>query len=341
MADAPRHSPAPGGRKAAPAARTAAPLTRATLEEAVFASFLGDIDALKPGNVSRHADGHGMTYADFRRSAEVVTPILCRADLSMGERLLRAVERTVEAVGCNTNLGMLLLFLPVLKVAEQGEPGRRESGGGRKGGSAPLSAALRRVVAAVRGEETAAFFAAIALANPGGLGRAARHDVRASPPPTLLEAMRAARRRDLIARQYINGYRQVLDFGLPRFEERLRRGNNPQNGAGNRVEWATVGCYLSYLARFRDSHIARKFGPATAERVRAGAVSVSRAYDRCASPSQAMALLSAYDRELKAAQINPGTSADLTAATALFYRLHRVLAVDRGAEERRRPADSG
>ena len=294
----------------------------ARLQEAVFASFITDIEALKPGNVSRHADGHGMTYADFYRSAELVTPVLCRPDLSMGERLYRAVAQTRQEVGCNTNLGMLLLFLPLIKAHEQGAGSEGEATvGNEKTKNTRLSAALRGLVAAVQQEESARFFAAIRLANPGGLGRVAAHDVRDQPTATLLEAMRAARRRDLIARQYINGYRQVLDFGLPRLQNYLRRWNKVGNQAENSIEWATVGCYLSYLARWRDSHIGRKFGAAAAERVRARSATVLRSYDSCRAPRQAVDLLLEYDRELKAAQINPGTSADLTAATLLSYRL--------------------
>ena len=32
---------------------------------AVYDSFIAELHALKPGNVSRYADGHGMAYGDF------------------------------------------------------------------------------------------------------------------------------------------------------------------------------------------------------------------------------------------------------------------------------------
>ena len=35
------------------------------LEDAVMASLTVDVDAFKPGNVSRYAKGHGMTADDF------------------------------------------------------------------------------------------------------------------------------------------------------------------------------------------------------------------------------------------------------------------------------------
>ena len=36
-----------------------------TIEQAVMASFEGEVKAFKPGNVSSYADGHNMTAQDF------------------------------------------------------------------------------------------------------------------------------------------------------------------------------------------------------------------------------------------------------------------------------------
>ena len=88
------------------------------IESAVMASFLGELEALKPGNVSTYADGHDMTVRDFQISAEVSVPLLCQADASLGQRVLDSVKATQDAVGCNTNLGMLLLFAPIAMAAE-------------------------------------------------------------------------------------------------------------------------------------------------------------------------------------------------------------------------------
>ena len=58
---------------------------------------------------------------------------------------------------------------------------------------------------------------AIRIANPGGLGNVPEQDVRNEPTVTLLEAMKLAADRDLIARQYANGFADVFDFGVPAF----------------------------------------------------------------------------------------------------------------------------
>ena len=66
-------------------------------------------------------------------------------------------------------------------------------------------------------------FSAIAAANPGGLGRAPRHDVNAPAAVSLREAMAEAAERDRIARQYVTAYDDVFSLGLPALETARQR----------------------------------------------------------------------------------------------------------------------
>ena len=95
-------------------------MRKKAIESAVMASFIGEIEAFKPGNVSSYADGHNMTAEDFLISAEVSTPLLCEKNRSLGVRILNCVKATKKSVSCNTNLGMLLLFTPIIMAAELG-----------------------------------------------------------------------------------------------------------------------------------------------------------------------------------------------------------------------------
>ena len=54
-----------------------------------------ELSALKPGNVHVFADGHGMTVADFRRSAAAAAPGLTDPALGVGARILAAVDNQV------------------------------------------------------------------------------------------------------------------------------------------------------------------------------------------------------------------------------------------------------
>src|SRR5690606_5488832 len=102
-------------------------------------------------------------------------------------------------------------------------------------------------------------YRAIRLAAPGGLGTVPKHDVRRAPRVTLRAAMAAAADRDGVARQYAHGYADIFEFGLPwfRFATLRHRGLRP----------AVTSLYLAFLARFPDSHVARKHGLEVAREV--------------------------------------------------------------------------
>ncbi|MBT7953300.1 MAG: triphosphoribosyl-dephospho-CoA synthase, partial [Gammaproteobacteria bacterium] len=129
------------------------------LEVLVHNSFIGEISALKPGNVSQYADGHGMSFSDFVVSADVTTPILCNETLCVGEKVFYSVEATKNKVGCNTNLGMILLFSPLIKSYES------------KSNKVFLQSDLEYVLKHLTNVDAELVYQAISLANPGGLGR--------------------------------------------------------------------------------------------------------------------------------------------------------------------------
>ena len=62
-------------------------------DDAAFA----ELDALKPGNVHRFGDDEArMSVADFETSARVAAPALAAPRLSLGARIRRSVEATVD-----------------------------------------------------------------------------------------------------------------------------------------------------------------------------------------------------------------------------------------------------
>jgi triphosphoribosyl-dephospho-CoA synthase len=81
---------------------------------------------------------------------------------------------------------------------------------------------------------------------------------------------------------------------------------------------------MAFLAQYPDSHIARKFGTASAGAVWAQARQRRVLWDPVADPGSFGALL-AFDAELKGRQLNPGTTADFVVgtlfATAICGRL--------------------
>jgi triphosphoribosyl-dephospho-CoA synthase len=266
-------------------------------EDRVAAAYveacLAELDALKPGNVHRFAPGHRMEVKDFVLSAEASAAAIASRGARVGTRVRAAVEATLKAVGQNTNLGIILLCAPLAAAAEAPD--------------AALRSALSRVLDSLDRADAADVFAAIAAANPGGLGRAPRHDVNAPALVTLREAMGEAADRDRIARQYVTAYDDIFSLGLPSLAAARRRKRE--------ARWSTLGLYLTFLAAIPDTHIARKFGLSVAEAVRREAAEWGDAFAAARAPEDLAEGLLAWDAALKAREINPGTSADLTVAT--------------------------
>ncbi|GAA4525144.1 triphosphoribosyl-dephospho-CoA synthase [Chelativorans composti] len=277
-------------------------MMRALIEQAYRAACEAEIDALKPGNVHRFAPGHGMTVEHFLESARVTAPIVADPSLSLGERILRAVLATREAVATNTNLGILLLCVPLACAAERG--------------TSDLQASVAEVLSSLDMDDTRAIFGAIVAASPGGLGDAGEHDVRDEPTTGILEAMAAAADRDMIARQYVNRFGDVFGTGLPALEA--------ARAAGHSGMWPTIAAFMAFLASFEDSHILRKFGPETAARVRREAAQVNDLLARESAGTRRIEILLDFDRSLKERGLNPGTSADLTVATCFADGLGRL-----------------
>lgn len=268
-----------------------------TVAESVRTACLAELDALKPGNVSVYSSGHGMNVEDFTKSAACIANELAAQGLSVGERVLNAVQATREAVGCNTNLGIVLLCAPLAHAALERAPQQT------------FRQSLGRTLYRLDDNDTAFVFRAIRLADPGGLGRSERFDVMGAADVSLMEVMQEAEDRDRIAYQYSHEFADVFDFGLELLDEGLERWSSPA--------WATTRLYLSFLASFPDTHIRRKLGDKIAEEIRKSGEKLLSLFEAARQPQELVEQLFAFDLRLKERDINPGTSADLTVATLL------------------------
>jgi triphosphoribosyl-dephospho-CoA synthase len=275
-----------------------------------------DVVVAKPGNVSEASPGHGMTAAMFIASARAAAGPLCRRGTPVGRRIEAAVQASWAAAQCNTNLGIVLLCAPLAAARERCGAAVPSLGG--------LRAALRQVLDELDVGDARAAYRGIAQANPGGLGRADKQDVASEPDISLREAMALAAQRDSIARQYATGFGDVFERGLPVFLQALQAAAPeamalaPAAAAQARrqaLERAVLGTFLSWLAGQPDSHIVRKHGTSLAQSVTAQAAALHADWLAEGAPARSPAL-SSWDTQLKTHRINPGTSADLTVATA-------------------------
>lgn len=265
-------------------------LARTPASCAHFACLL-EVLARKPGNVHRFRDFADTTLADFLLSAAVACPVFDDvAKQGVGAAVLQAVQRSQAVVRTNTHLGTFLLLAPLAAV-----PVNR-----------PLAEGIEPILNGLTLADSEAVFEAIRLVRPGGLGRSETEDVVDPPSLALRQVMALAAHRDLIARQYANGFREVFDLGVPALADGLK--------AEWPVEEAIVGCFLRLLAEHPDSLIARKRGGEEARRASEQARSILRSgWPHDDNAQEALVQLDAWLRE-HGNQRNPGTTADLVAA---------------------------
>jgi triphosphoribosyl-dephospho-CoA synthase len=256
--------------------------------------------ARKPGNVHCESAFDDLCYADFLGGAAAIRPILDRTrELGVGAAVLECVRQTRKIVATNVNLGIVLLLAPLSAVSPD----------------QPLKTGIGEVLRRLTLDDAKAVYEALRLAVPGGLGRVNQQDVCSEPTEDLRSVMCRAAERDLVARQYANGFEQV--FWVAALLE------SPTIG---QLDWeqAIVLCHLELMANFPDTLIARKRGVAEAEESARIAAAVLAA-EWPATP-ESHRLLAKFDSWLRAVghARNPGTTADLVAAS-----LFTVLRQDR------------
>jgi len=277
--------------------------------QAAVASLL-ESAAFKPGNVHPAAGFDDLHHADFVAAALAIAEPFNSVHSPgtpghVGNVILTAVKSAVAKTQSNTNFGIVLALAPLAAATMPPERG------------------VCQVLASLGPDDAAAVWQAIAVAHPGGLGRVQQHDVAGPPPDDILAAMRLARDRDAIARLWADGYEPLFD------DDASRPGMVPllaraiANAATTND--AILQAFLQHLACHPDSLIARRHGDAVAAEVSRKAAAILSL-----PAGRQPAAITAFDTTLRAGRfvdgrrrpINPGTTADLTAAS-LFVLLRR------------------
>lgn len=265
-----------------------------------------EVAAPKPGNVHRSADFEDVTFVDFATSAVALGNTIDQwVGMPLGQTIFQAVEQTRMVAGSNTNLGMILLIVPLAKIVESNPSASLTPD--------EVSVFLTRSTQQ-DGEDV---FAAIKRAQPGGLGAVDEMDVQSNLGPVdLMQAMKLAAERDAIARQYATGFRDVFDIGMPL----LQRGRQ----LFSELSQAIVFTHVALMANEPDSLIRRKLGEKAAahsQMLAAKAADCIPQVDENRRPSESEAgsfwtAVGELDFWLRADghRRNPGTTADLIAA---------------------------
>jgi triphosphoribosyl-dephospho-CoA synthase len=261
--------------------------------------------APKPGNVNRNHDFADASLEDFLLSAIAMGPALENADQTgVGRIILDAATSTRKLVKTNTNLGIILLLAPLVKACMVANAGGN------------IRQCLEAVLRALTVEDARLAYEAIRHMQPGGLGQVSQSDVGEDPSITLLQAMALAEDRDSIASEYVNGFAITFETGLPAL--------NAARACLDDFSSAIVQAFLTILREVPDTLIARKRGLEAARQVSQMAAEVLAKGGMLKSEGQAA--LAEMDRALRDPKhtLNPGTTADLTAAATFLALLPKT-----------------
>ena len=272
---------------------------RSLADDAQLALLLEVTGTPKPGNVDREHEYEDLRFEHFAAGAVGSREGLSLAADPDGPGVGAAFETAIEGMsgqrGGNTQFGALLLLVPLVRAAARGD---RSPGG------------VEAVVAETTVEDAAGFYRAfdhvdVSVADPPAEMDAldVRRGSGAVPALrerdlTLADVMERSADRDGVAREWTSGFERSFPAA-----DRIAELDGPVADRAARV-------FLELLAAEPDTFVVINHDEATAEAVRQRAAA---ALDGDADPD-------AMAAEFVERGINPGTTADLTAA-ALFLAL--------------------
>ncbi|MFH1789391.1 MAG: triphosphoribosyl-dephospho-CoA synthase [Candidatus Altiarchaeota archaeon] len=303
-----------------------------SVAEAAERSCVLEASSEKPGNVSPTQSFSDTKFEDYLAGSNALKPAVaaaCLAGCTAGSgktspdkiRLGALIKKAMLDVGKshdggNTHLGVALVFIPIsagagLCMAE-------------KKGFACLRECIRRVVAASTVEDALNFYEAVNLAEAGGLPKS-ELDVKAEESKnkirekklTFTDIMKLSSEKDMLARELSTEMPVTFDESIPLLSSLTERLGSASD--------AIVQTYLVVLSRHPDTLIAKKAGMGEAERVSARALEVIGAGGVLTEEGRSQIRI--LDRELRVEEnkLNPGTTADLIAASIFVSMLKDVL----------------
>jgi triphosphoribosyl-dephospho-CoA synthase len=284
----------------------------------------------KPGNVHRTRDLPDTRFEHFLAGGVALGPAMRRIaqrgfdaasgtldwdKIGVGSHVLKAVMDSLEwQMGGNVNLGVVLLFAPISAAA--GVTLHESPNIDAKS----LRKHLERVIKSSAHGDAVDIYTAINTAmSPKTLGQADELDVTdegsheriIADKITPFDVFEKCAERDSICSEWVTGFQTTFEVSHPKLRTLLEVGT---------VNSAIIDTFLHILSQHPDSLITRKSGAEKASMVSRRAQEVIEAGG--AGTEYGNRLLWTLDDELHEAEgdLNPGTTADLTAA-AIFVSL--------------------
>jgi triphosphoribosyl-dephospho-CoA synthase len=290
-----------------------------------------EVSSQKPGNVSFTSSFEKTRVEHFLASAVAAGPTFQEAaylGTSVAEKRLDvgkvglgqlikdcAVDVDAWQRGGNTILGTVMLFVPIA-VASGMTPIEEDY-------TLALSVLRKKIASVVKSTsawDSVHLYEAVGIANPSGLGDAPDLDVTNPASKerllkenvSLFEVFKIASAYDDICYEWVNNYSITFDSSYPYLMTQLE--SKPLN-------IAVVHTFLKILSERPDTFIARKVGKEKAREVSIEAKAILELGGL--ETAKGKKSLKEFDKKLrsKGNSCNPGTTADLTAATLALCTL--------------------
>jgi triphosphoribosyl-dephospho-CoA synthase len=303
----------------------------------------------KPGNIHRNADYPLTRFEHFLSGAvalgpaigdvasqgiKVVSTELKYSEIGIGKYVRQAIQDVNSwHNGGNTHLGSIMLFMPLAAAAAilKTREGKIKVDSLRK--------VVVKVMESTTNEDTSEFYGAISSLNLGWLGQLRSKDAPdigshkssnqiGKSGTTFFEIMKFSSKWDGIANELTNGLSASFTIGYPSFIETYTETED--------VNTATVNAFLKILSEVPDTFIARKVGLDITKDI-VEAVKVGMPFSQTISEKSKKILdeykgmlskrghkeIEEMDEELRrsAGNLNPGTTADITAASLMIALL--------------------
>jgi triphosphoribosyl-dephospho-CoA synthase len=292
-------------------------------------AMLLEVSAAKPGNVNLTRGFEGTRVEHFLASAVVAASSFEEAarhgiavhdkkrnvsDIGIGLIIKKcAADINAWQKGGNTLLGTVMLLVPIAVAA--GMTLTEE-----KIDLAQLRKKLRLTVESTTAEDAVHLYEAVNVAKPSGLGGAPDLDVTDPASKTrilkenisLNEVFKIAAGYDDICSEWVNNYAITFDLAYPYLMQQLKHGD---------LNTAIVHTFLKILSEHPDTFVARKVGVERAREISLDAKKILELGGLETVKGRASVL--EFDRKLREAgnKLNPGTTADLTAAALALCTL--------------------
>ena len=300
------------------------------ISKCLESAILFEVSANKPGNVNFVVGFEGTRVEHFLASAVAVAPTFeeaARRGIKVAKRELglddvdlgRLMKDCVEDInnwqkGGNTLLGTVILFMPIAVSAGMTSIKDNEID------INCLRSNLKLVVESTTPQDAVNLYEAIEIAKPSGLNGAPDLDVKVEDSKmrliresiSLFDVFKTASSYDDVCYEWIHNFPITFDMAYPFLMNELKTKS---------LNTAIVHTFLKVLAERPDTFISRKIGEKRAKDVSKRAREVLE-MGGAETPIGKKKLIQ-FDKKLRKSgnDYNPGTTADITAATLALCTL--------------------